>query len=79
MLKPFKKAQEDDYIEDLTCPNPKCRQANLRYVGNDPSEYPDRPKTLECQGCFSKYHVDSELKGFEYPGEPEKKNKRKDD
>lgn len=75
----LKDAREDDYIEELKCPNPKCRQPTLKYEGKNPSQYPERPKTLECQHCFSKYHVDDELHGLEYPGEPEKGNKRKDE
>jgi hypothetical protein len=79
MPKPFRLAEEGDDIEDLVCPNPKCRQATLRYEGYDPIAHPDRTKVLECQNCFKKFHVDNNLKGFEWPAEPEKKGERRDD
>lgn len=79
MLKPFKDARNGDDISDLICPNPKCRQPSLRLIGKNPSQYPDRQKTLECQSCFQKYHVDRELHGFEWPGEPEKRKRKEEE
>lgn len=76
MIKPFKDAQWKDDISDLKCLNPKCGQTTLRYSGENYKEYPDRPIELECQSCFSRYHVDRELHGFEWPGEPEKRKKK---
>jgi hypothetical protein len=78
MAKILKYAREDDYIEDLKCPNPKCGQVGtIKLVGRDPTgAYVDRPKILECQHCFSRYHVDNDLKGFEWSEEPEKKKGR---
>jgi hypothetical protein len=79
-MKPFKIAHIGDDIEDLKCPNSKCGQVAIRYVGRDPNDaaYPERPKILECQECFQRYHIDDNLKGFEYPGEPEKKRRKEE-
>lgn len=67
-----------DIIDGLICPNPKCRQAALKYVGKNPSQYPDRKKILECQHCFSRYHVDNDAHGLEWPGETEKKGRKEE-
>lgn len=79
MEKPFKDAHLGDNISNLICPNPKCRQATLKYAGKDPAAYPDRPKVLECQNCFQRYHVDYELHGLEYPGETVKKKRKEEE
>jgi hypothetical protein len=81
MAKTLKDAREDDYIEDLKCPNPRCGQVGMiKLVGRDPTgAYVDRPKILECQHCFGRYHVDNELHGLEWPGEPEKRKKKVED
>lgn len=75
MVKPFKTAKFGDDISDLTCPNPRCKKQELRLSGVDYERFPGRPKILECMHCFSRYHVNDELQGLEWPGEPEKKRK----
>lgn len=78
-MKEFLNAILGDDISNLTCPNPKCRSQSMRFQAYESGYVNGRKKTLECQHCFSRYHVDDALQGFEYPGEPEKGKNRKDD